>query len=320
MNHNQKPKTEDERYFLRLRPSIFYLIFLLVISSLTSCQDASQRVTLALLGDIMLGRSVKPDGDSLAYLAPHLQSADLALANLESPLTTSPPATDSAYALCAPPERARVLSKAGLDILSLANNHYLDCGTEGLTETITMLRLAGLTPLGPEMTPLYQTIGGLKLAFLALEDVSSPLDAEAATEAIRQAGSHGALVILSLHWGAEYQGGASARQKQLAHQFAEAGATLIWGHHPHVLQPAEWLDVGENRTLVLYSLGNVLFDQYGLLTTRRSALVMIQLDNNGVQDVHVIPFSIDIVHSRVLAPEPAAIDLPLQLSPMSATP
>jgi poly-gamma-glutamate synthesis protein (capsule biosynthesis protein) len=106
-----------------------------------------------------------------------------------------------------------------------------------------------------------------------------------------------------MHWGAEYQSGASAHQKQIAEELAEVGAALIWGHHPHVLQPAAWINNGQ--TLVLYSLGNALFDQQGLENTRRSALVLATLDPNGINGFKVIPFVIDVPNSRVMEAEQA---------------
>jgi poly-gamma-glutamate synthesis protein (capsule biosynthesis protein) len=277
--------------------------FLLFLFFLVACQPKSSTVTLALLGDLMLGRGVTPGDSSLSYLAPYLQSADLALANLESPLTTAPSQT-TGYNLCAPPERVRFLADAGLDLLSLANNHRLDCGPQGLAETEATLTESGLTPLGPQPVPVYRTINGLKLAFLAFEDVSAPLDVNTATQVIQEAQDNGALVIVSIHWGMEYQGGPSERQCQLAQQFVDAGAVLIWGHHPHVLQPAEWFNDG--KTLILYSLGNALFDQGGLADTRQSALVLVELNENGVVNAHAIPFIIDIPHSRVQAADDLA--------------
>jgi poly-gamma-glutamate synthesis protein (capsule biosynthesis protein) len=163
--------------------------------------------------------------------------------------------------------------------------------------------------------PVYRTKNGLRLAFLAFDDISTPLDVKAAAQIIREAHDTGALVIVSIHWGVEYQGGASEHQQQLAQQFVNAGAILIWGHHPHVLQSAEWIQppagsppspppqskpVG-GSTLVLYSLGNAMFDQGGLADTRQSALVLVELGENGVRSVHAIPFEIDIQHSRVQA-------------------
>jgi poly-gamma-glutamate synthesis protein (capsule biosynthesis protein) len=73
---------------------------------------------------------------------------------------------------------------------------------------------------------------------------------------------------------------------------------LIWGHHPHVLQPAEWISDG--KTLLFYSLGNALFDQYGLESTRRSAVVVVTLDSRGIRDFSVVPFLVDYRNGRVM--------------------
>lgn len=92
-------------------------------------------------------------------------------------------------------------------------------------------------------------------------------------------------------------------------------AARIWGHHPHVIQPAEWIQPpagsvpsslpqgkpAGGSTLVLYSLGNALFDQGGLADTRRSALALVELDENGVRSARAVPFVIDVQHSRVQA-------------------
>jgi poly-gamma-glutamate capsule biosynthesis protein CapA/YwtB (metallophosphatase superfamily) len=278
------------------------LIFLLFLAS---CQAKAGTVTLALLGDINLGRSVQPQEDSFAFLAPELSAADLALANLESPLANYPPAaqTGDGYNLCTIASQAELLSAWGLDLLALANNHRFDCGTEGDLETASILTRLGLTPLGPGSEPVYTQANGLPLAFLAFDDVSAPLDGQAASQAIRLARGTGALVIVSVHWGLEYQGGASERQETLAQELAAAGAALVWGHHPHVLQPAEWIPTDGGRTLVLYSLGNALFDQGGLADTRRSALILVRLDENGVREVQAEPFEIDTGGSRVVAPD-----------------
>jgi poly-gamma-glutamate capsule biosynthesis protein CapA/YwtB (metallophosphatase superfamily) len=245
----------------------------------------------------MLGRDVHPSAETFAYLAPFLHSADLALANLESPLTRAPVQTASPYALCAPPERVDLLANAGFDLLTLANNHIFDCGEQGVLETQAALTEAGLGFVGPDPEPVYREINGVRLAFLAL-DATGEFDLERAGQAVRSAREAGAVVIVSIHWGAEYQAGASEFQKEIAGQLAEAGAALIWGHHPHVLQPATWIN--EGRTLVFYSLGNVLFDQYGLANTRQSALVLVALDSKGVVAYRAVPFMIDVPNSLII--------------------
>jgi poly-gamma-glutamate capsule biosynthesis protein CapA/YwtB (metallophosphatase superfamily) len=276
------------------------LVFILLVS----CQPHPSTVTLALLGDLMLGRGVKAAPDSLAYLKPELHAADLSLANLESPLTNDPPAAamEAGYNLCAAAPAAGVLDAWGLDLLSLANNHRFDCNPAGANETIRILTNLDLAPIGPGLEPIYREINGLKLAFLAFDDISSPLDEPAAMQAIHTARAAGSMVIVSVHWGMEYQAGPSDRQKALAQQFAEAGAALIVGTHPHVLQPAEWIRTASEKTLVLYSLGNAMFDQGGLADTRQAALVAVTLDSKGVKSARAVPFEIDAFHGRVIQP------------------
>ncbi len=281
----------------------------LIVDPTPSPIPESGQVTLALLGDINLGRGVYPNADTFAYLKPVLESADLAMANLESPLTTKAVVTKSPYALCTKPERAQFLSEAGFDLLSFANNHDLDCGLSGRKETLSTLKQYGLDAIPAGLVPVYREVNGGKLAFLAI-NATWAFDREGLLKAISSARSQGAVVIVSIHWGDEYFAQPNEFQKTLAKQMAEAGASLIWGHHPHVLQPVEWIEIhcdSRNpakicrQTLVLYSLGNALFDQYGLPDTRRSALVMVHVDKDGVQEFHAIPFVIDEPRSRLAA-------------------
>lgn len=260
----------------------------------------------------MLGREVHPSADTFAYLEPYLEGADLALANLESPLTRAAVRTDLPYPLCAPPEHAGLLAQAGFDLLTLANNHIQDCGEQGLLNTQTTLTAAGLDFAGPRPEPEFREIDGVKLAFLAF-DATGEFNPQAAGEAVRAAHETGAVVIVSIHWGAEYQAGASPVQKEIAGQLSQAGAALIWGHHPHVLQPAVWTRAG--RTLVFYSLGNALFDQQGLANTRQSALALVRLDPNGVVDYRAIPFLIDVPNSRIVEADPASAQVILRYGP-----
>ena len=161
------------------------LLFTIILVLLSSCQPAPPTVTLALLGDLLLGRGVRPAQDSLAYLTPELQAADLAIANLESPLANDPPSTDASlgYNLCAWAPTANWLPTWGLDLLTLANNHRFDCGLDGVDEvdeTASILSNLGLAAIGPGPEPFYREINGLKLAFLAFDDSLAPLDEPAA--------------------------------------------------------------------------------------------------------------------------------------------
>jgi poly-gamma-glutamate synthesis protein (capsule biosynthesis protein) len=290
---------------------LLFFPFSVLLFCLSACRSRPAVINLALLGDINLGRGVSPAPDSLAFLAPELKAADIAFANLESPLGrgNGSVAPYGGYDLCAPAERANLLAAWGFDLLSIANNHRFDCSPDGPSETAAILRATDIYPVASGLDSVYWNIPGLKLAFLAYDDVASPLDEKAAVQEIWQAHAYGALVVVSVHWGAEYQAAPTERQKTLANRFAQAGAVLIVGSHPHVLQTAEWIPTGEGKTLVLYSLGNALFDQPGLPDTRRSALVVVRLDAGGVRSVRAVPFVIDTAGSRVVAPDAAAAAL-----------
>lgn len=271
----------------------------MMLGSAPNREVSGQSVTLAFLGDVMLGRGVHPSAGSFEYLEPFLNSADLTLANLESPLSDARRADRSPYNLCADPRSARVLAEAGFDLLVLANNHNEDCGEAGLLETKTVLEQAGLGSIGPEAKPIFREVGGVHLAFLAF-DATGDFSLASAALAVRTAHRTGAVVIVSMHWGAEYQSGPSAGQKEIALKMVQAGADLVWGHHPHVLQPTMQFQ----SIPVIFSLGNAIFDQYGLASVHQSALLLFKVDAHGVGLQNVIPFVIDVRNSRIVKPSP----------------
>jgi poly-gamma-glutamate capsule biosynthesis protein CapA/YwtB (metallophosphatase superfamily) len=245
----------------------------------------------------MLGRGVA-DARSLGgwegamqSLYPLTQSADLALANLESPIGCVAPDSAGLRSLVAPPEAVGALVSAGLDVLSMVNNHALDGGLEAVRCTTRALTSRGITVLDSPSAPVEISIHGLNILFLAF-DFTGDITAGAVKNLeriIRDASEAGKIVVVSLHWGMEFHAGHDSLQQQIAERLAEAHADILWGHHPHVVQEIEWL----NSTLVLYSLGNALFDQLEPETTRRGTLVWVDLDRRGVRSIGILPFAID---------------------------
>ena len=237
-------------------------------------------VEVVIVGDVMLGRGVSVADDPLADVAPWLRAADLALCNLEGVVTSSaagavsthqtveagdeaatprdicrsPEAADQSvvYHLPMPATAAGALRAAGFDLVGLANNHVLDCGPDGLAESVAYLEEAGITPLGVATdddaapAPLIRTVRGVRLAFLAFNMVpypagfghlpadATPAQAAAAIAAARVAAD---AVIVSVHWGYEYQLRPDPAQRAAAQAMLAAGADLVVGHHPHVVQP-----------------------------------------------------------------------------------
>ena len=269
-------------------------------------------VSLTFAGDVMLGRSVgtahASDGwaPALRQLAPYAASTDLAFANLESPLSDSPllhPGLD----LRASPEAADALSAAGFSLVSLANNHALDAGAEGLAETRQALTAAGLLSVGPDSQPVHLLRNGLRLTWIALDDTTNPLDLSLVRTAVAAAHASSNLIVVSVHWGSEWDVAASPRQRLVAGTLASAGADIVVGHHPHVLQPIEWI-WGDGRgrpTLVAYSLGNTLFDQASPPATRQGALLLVAADAAGVRRACALPFEVD-PHTWTVVPARAS--------------
>ncbi|HSF80021.1 MAG TPA: CapA family protein [Anaerolineales bacterium] len=278
-------------------------------------------VVLVAVGDLMLGRGMASRPRVFAQVAPELRSADLTLGNFEGaiPLAEANPADQpadpayEAYRLLIPASAAEELQSAGFDLVSLANNHSLDAGEAGLANTQAALEAAGVTPLGAEFdqagTRLFtlRQIKGLNIAFLAFNRVSLPSlptgnlspaihahqAVEAISELIRLARAQAEVIIVSLHWGVEYQLQANPAQKEMARALLQAGADLVLGHHPHVAQEIEISQAGEEddpgrAQLVAYSLGNFAFDQ-GWDETRQGLALRIYLDKQGLRAVQALP-------------------------------
>jgi poly-gamma-glutamate synthesis protein (capsule biosynthesis protein) len=270
------------------------------ILTIATPRPEPRTVSLAFAGDVMLGRGVAVahalDGwaTALEYLAPYIAAADIGSANLESPLTDSPllqPGLD----LRAPQEAVEALSSAALSLVSLANNHASDAGAEGLLETRLALASAGLLSVGPEPQPLSLVRNGLRLTWIALDDTTGSLDLSEVHAAVAAARATSDLILVSIHWGSEWDVAASDRQRLVAGVLASSGADIIVGHHPHVVQSIEWVwGAGRGRpTLVAFSLGNALFDQASPPATRIGALLLAEADATGVRRACALPFEVD---------------------------
>lgn len=258
------------------------------------------RATLAAVGDVLMHDAVKrsaeahrkdaPDGGYSWLYAPVadlLSQPDLAFANLETPIAPDAGAGTREFVFNAPPEAALALHHAGVDLVSVANNHAFDQGRRGFEETLRRVEAAGLRAVGAGPAdrpagPVLVEAGGLRLAFLGWAQFfnqdgngcppvkpgappclqAARLDRAKAVEAVREAAAHADAVIVSLHWGTEYAQQPRAEDVALAHQLGDAGALVVIGHHPHVLQPVELYRRADGLTTVIaYSLGNFISNQ-----------------------------------------------------------
>ncbi len=234
--------------------------------------------TLTVVGDVMLDRTVwrriQSNGTSSIFerVRADLRGADICFANLECPLSTVGPHAPSEYCIFrADPHAVDVLLDGGIDVVALANNHTLNSGTEALMQTMDHLDEAGVAYCGANRQrerswePCRFEVAGLLIGFIACTDLSfehgswCKVDDEMTDFARRVSAAKSGcdLLVVSIHWGNEYQKVPTDRQQRVAHAAIDAGGNLIIGHHPHTLQ-----GVGEYRgSPILYSCGNFVFDQ-----------------------------------------------------------
>lgn len=282
--------------------------------------DLPKRATLAAVGDVMLARSV---GDAIlaggpgvpfAGVAPVLQGADVAVANLECAISDRGEPAPKGFTFRAPPSAADALVAAGIDVVSLANNHILDYGPDALSDTIAALDSRSIAHAGAggnaarARAPAIVTRGALRIAFLSYIDVlqewrgfdTRQWEAAEATPGVAwlnvgrvQADVAAAsrvsdLVVVLMHFGIEEQYAPNDTQRAQARAAIDAGAALVIGHHPHVLQPAEWYGAG----LIVYSLGNFVFDGWDN-PSNKSAIFLAELSDEGVLSYRLVPVQID---------------------------
>jgi Bacterial capsule synthesis protein PGA_cap len=249
---------------------------------------APASLRLVAVGDILMHEDVKRAAEAdpagipalWADLVPLFQEADLAFANLETPVAPRGGRPGAPFQFNAPQALPAALRASGFTVLSTANNHAFDQGANGVRETLDRLHGAQLVAVGSgEDRPRAEALQvverhGIRIAFLGFTDIFNldlnrratepwvrPLELEPALAAVREARSRADLVVVSLHWGNEYQHLPTRRQRDLARALVDAGCDVLLGHHPHVLQPVEILEAGGRRALVAYSLGNFISNQ-----------------------------------------------------------
>jgi poly-gamma-glutamate capsule biosynthesis protein CapA/YwtB (metallophosphatase superfamily) len=285
----------------------------LILLAVAALQQPARSAKLAFLGDVMLGRGVARANEKggqdqiLAALNPCTATVDIAFANLESPLTSAP-LVGQTYDLRADPWMGAALASADIDIVALSNNHALDAGAKGLQETLQTLLSLQVQVIGPDESPWVVKQNGLSLTWFAFDDISRQLDLEHAKHTLAAARRQDSLIVVSIHWGAELDTAPNERQRYVATALAEAGADIIVGHHPHVLQPVQWLwGAGRGRpTLVAFSLGNAVFDQTSPPGSRYVALLRVDLGQAGITRVCAAPFQLDPRTWQILPASPTA--------------
>lgn len=255
-------------------------------------------LSVVAMGDILVHRAVVEAAEDFAEardgdlrrgydalfegIRPLVQGADLAFVNLETPVAPSRFRPRRGRVFNADPWLVDSLVDTGFDLVNLANNHAFDQGPAGLEETMGVLGERALPFVGVGSTcdaahsPVIVEQGGLVVAFFAATEIlnedwnvrddatcASTLDPDAILARVGAAREQGAdFVVLSLHWGEEYEPDPGPERRRIAEQLVEGGVDVILGHHAHVLQPVELRVTGDGRTaLIAYGLGNLISNQ-----------------------------------------------------------
>ncbi|KKR61713.1 hypothetical protein A2643_03565 [Candidatus Nomurabacteria bacterium RIFCSPHIGHO2_01_FULL_39_220] len=268
-------------------------------------------VTLVFGGDIMLDRGVRSsvvknfNNDYSALFAKKdlsdiLKKSDIVFANLEGTASDKGADLKNLYSFRMDPAVVPALKGAGISILSVANNHIGDWGRNAYIDTLSRLRENEIHYTGGGMnsaeaeTPAIIEKYGMKIGFLGFSDVG-PTAMEADVdqagqllandprfdEIIQNASKQVDYLVVSFHFGDEYKTKHNARQEYLAHKAVDAGAKLIIGSHPHVIEDTEIY----KNSFIAYSLGNFIFDQSWSAPTMQGMLLEVKLNRDGSMTV-----------------------------------
>ncbi|HET9036547.1 MAG TPA: CapA family protein [Myxococcaceae bacterium] len=270
------------------------------------------------------------EGWGFAEVKPLFAGADLVLVNLECPFTSGGAPIPKNFNFRARPSTVQVLVDAGVRVVSLANNHLMDYGPDGVADTIATLDAAGIAHFGAGRTlaearrPAIVEIAGLKVAFLgylilgekhpepavvwATETSAGvaghPSDWTVVERMVREdvaaAKTQADLVIPFFHWGREGSKGPDAYQIALAKAAVESGAAAVLGSHPHVLHGMERI----GRVPVFYSLGNLVFGGNWNPRDKDSVLVKARFDRSGYLGAELFPLKTDRFPDRPIQPYP----------------
>jgi poly-gamma-glutamate synthesis protein (capsule biosynthesis protein) len=297
----------------------------------TGATEDPNRVQLTFVGDVIFADNVetalKANGYDYPYrnVRDYLENADLTIANLETPLTEGGTAAVKEYAYRSTPKALPAFKEAGFDLVNLANNHILDYGTTGLLDTFDHLDKAGIRWFGAgrnaaeAFKPVIVEKKGIKIAFLGLSKVVPTQDWKAGKdrpgvadtyalkvplEAIQNAKKQADLVIVVAHWGIERKDQPEKYQRDFAREYIDAGADLIVGGHPHVLQGFE----NYKGKWIAYSLGNFIFTMNENPLTWESVILQASCSKEGGCSLKTVP-----VLTKLANPEPMTGDAAAKL-------
>lgn len=276
-----------------------------------------------IVGNIIPGRNVARRMAERGTLypfervAPYINSADIVFADLECPLSDrfNPPYNGVNF--IAPQETISGLDACGVNIVSLANNHSTNFGLQAFTDTIDLLESHGIDYVGggrnagQAYAPTFVETEGCRFAFLRYNAIAGSINASqdmagvawfdmspyaaddlqdiaSMEEAVKRARQEADFVIVGFHWSVEYVDDPSLSMTNAAHAACDAGADMVIGSHPHMMQPIEFY----RGSLITYNLGNFIFDQMWAEYTREGVILRCKMLGSYVTEIEVLPYRI----------------------------
>ncbi len=294
---------------------VFIITLVIFIIMFPLHAGAREPIQIVAGGDVMLDswieELVRTEGwhYPFVHLDSILSDSDLVFANLEAPFGRQDSAYPKTYTFQVSPDLVQVLQAGNINMVSLANNHILDFGTEALKETMQLLDKHQIKYSGAGMNlsearrPAVFETKGKKIA-VACYSLTFPVEFWATDSSggtcfpyhtffykdIRRFKAENDLLVISFHWGGELLTAPKEYQLDLAHRAIDAGADLILGHHPHVIQG---LEVYKGK-LIAYSLGNYVFSSYSDKATQ-SMLLKLSYNGDAIEKCTIYPIN---VHNR----------------------
>jgi len=279
--------------------------------------DAGNTVKMSFGGDVIFAGKVgellmkKGYDYPYAFLDGMFTRDDLTVVNLETPVTERGTAANKRFVFKSAPQALDAMKAAGVDAVNLANNHSLDQGVQGLEDTFSHLETRGIPYVGAGLneeaayTAQYFERNGMTIALLGFTrvmpehswragkdrpGVASVYDSKEGLQAIAEADKKADIVVVVVHWGRERESAADDNQQSLGRSFIDAGADLVIGGHPHVLQGIE----PYKGKWIAYSTGNFIFTRSTVPATWETAVFQAECNSSGQCSLQLQPFDAEL--------------------------
>ncbi len=259
-------------------------------SSYAENEEKTSSVSILVVGDVMLDRNVRNIINKIGFdkffagVRDMVETPDIAVANLEGTFTTNPSITASLVSkelqFTFDPALSSALADLGFDVMGLANNHSYNFGKNGLESTRRYIGSAGMLyygdPFNKDEISTVITKNNIRIAFIGFHEFYYSNFDKVMSE-IARLRKDVDVIIISPHWGIEYQKEPTIEMVNWAHQFIDQGADIVIGAHPHIVGNTE---IYKDKK-IYYSLGNFVFDQYFSKATMEGLAVVLDIEKKG---------------------------------------